>query len=322
MLPTAINNLPAQFAYQPVIENEQKLKTYDRYFLIGMGGSHLPGDLAMRWNPMFPLEVRSDYGLPPSIANAKKPLVIACSYSGNTEETIDGLTLAMRKKIPVAVIAVGGTLIELAKKHALPYVQVPDTGIQPRCALGFMLRALLKIVNDEKGLRENGKLARTLQPDAFEKMGKSLAKKLFGFIPVIYASRENTTVAWNWKIKLNETGKIPAFYNVLPELNHNEMNGFDVQPSTHGLSEKFFFIFLKDAQDHPRIQKRMAILEQLYRQRHLPVERLPLEGKTFFEKIFSSLVLADWTSFYVAQQYGLEAEQVPMVEEFKILLKA
>ncbi len=318
----AIKNFATQFTYQPVVKNAKKLKTYDRYFLIGMGGSHLPADLALLWNPNLPLEVHNDYGLPRGLASSKKPLVIACSYSGNTEETIDGLKLAIKQKIPVAIIAVGGVLIDYAQKHQLPYIQVPNTRIQPRCALGFTFRALLKLLGDEKGLRESAKLSRTLNPMAFEKQGKQLAKKLDGRVPVIYSSHKNFTLAWNWKIKLNETGKIPAFFNMLPELNHNEMNGFDIQPPTRALSERFTFILLQDKKDHPRVQKRMKILEKLYRDRGLAIEILPLEGKTLFEKVFSCLLLADWTSLFLAEHYGLESEQVPMVEEFKAMMKA
>ena len=284
-----------------------------------MGGSHLAADLAKLWNSQLPLTIVSDYGLPPEVT--KKDLVIASSYSGNTEETIDGLKIALKKKIPIVVIAVGGKLIALAIKHNLPYVQLPNTGIQPRCALGFSLRALLKIVKDERGLRESARLAKTLIPTELEKAGKTLAEKLKGRVPVIYSSRKNYAIAYNWKIKLNETGKIPAFYNVLPELNHNEMNGFDAQPSTKQLCNKFHFVFLKDKKDHPRVQKRMAILERLYRERGLPVETLELQGKTQFEKMFSSLVLADWTAVYTAEHYGLESEQVPMVEELKKLME-
>lgn len=317
MMQNAIQNFHKQFSYEPVISNRSPL-TASHYFLIGMGGSHLAADLALVWNPILPLTIVSDYGLPAGVT--KKDLVIASSYSGNTEETIDGLKIALKKKLPVVVIAVGGKLIELAKKYHLPYVQLPNTGIQPRSALGFSLRALLKIIGDEKGLRESTLLARTLKPADFEKFGKALAKKLRNCIPVIYASRRNFAIAYNWKIKLNETGKIPAFYNVLPELNHNEMNGFDVQSSTKHLCDKFYFIFLKDKNDHPRVQKRFTILEQLYRKRGLPVEAIELKGKNPFEKMFASLILADWISVFIAEHYKLESEQVPMVEEFKKLM--
>lgn len=320
MMSDAIKNFPSQFSYQPVIEQEKKIKAPSQIFFLGMGGSHLAADLALLCNPHLPLSIWSDYGLPHQIDQTKNSLVIAGSYSGNTEETIDGFNLARKKKLPVVVIAAGGKLIAEAKKNNLPFIQLPNTGIQPRMALGFALRALLKIVGDEQGLRQSAHLAKSLDPLVQENNGRALAKKLAGSVPVIYASARNMAIAYNWKIKLNETGKIPAFYNVLPELNHNEMTGFDVQPSTRPLSERFHFIFLKDKKDHPRVQKRMEILERLYRQKKLPVEIQTLEGKNAFEKVFTSLMIADWTAVAIAEQYGLESEQVPMVEEFKKLM--
>ena len=128
-------------------------------------------------------------------------------------------------------------------------------------------------------------------------------------------------LAHNWKIKFNETGKVPAFCNVFPELNHHEMTGFDVQDASRHLSEKFHFVFLKDDDDHPQVQKRMDITAKLYRDRNLPVEILMLQGQSRVEKMFSSLVLADWTAYHTGEGYGLETEQVPMVEEFKGLIQ-
>jgi glucose/mannose-6-phosphate isomerase len=161
----------------------------------------------------------------------------------------------------------------------------------------------------------------TLDPTSLEESGKKLALKLKNYIPVIYASDRNLSLAYNWKIKLNETGKIPAFYNVFPELNHNEMTGFDVVDSTKNLSDKFYFIILKDTDDNPKILKRMDILERLYKDRDLKVEVINLaEKKESWYKIFSTLILADWVAYYSAQEYGLESEQVPMVEEFKKLI--
>lgn len=317
----AILNFSKQLNFQPVIENAGRPKKYDSYFLLGMGGSHLSADLALWWNPELPLRVHSDYGLPPGVAAAKRPLIIACSYSGNTEEVIDGLKLAIKRKLPVAVIAVGGTLLVYAQKHRLPYIQIPNTGIQPRSALGLMFRALLAFLGEEKGLRDCAKLAKKIQPAEYLEKGKALAAKLQGFVPVIYASRRNFTIAWNWKIKLNETGKIPAFYNLLPEMNHNEMTGFATAPTTRALSERFYFILLKDKADHPRVQKRMEILEKLYRERQLPVQVETLAGQSPLEKAFSSLLLADWVSVYTAENYGLDSEAVPMVEEFKKMME-
>lgn len=318
----AIKNFAAQFSFRPKLENAKRLPKYQNYILLGMGGSHLAADLALVAEPELPLMVHSDYGLPALRASElKNSLIIASSYSGNTEEVLDGFEQARKKKLPLIALAVGGELIARAQKYHLPYILLPDTGIQPRSALGFSLIALMKVMNERMALRSLERLAKTLKPAALEPEGKALAARLKHSVPVIYSSRRNQSLAYNWKIKLNETGKIPAFYNILSELNHNEMTGFDVKPASRPLSEHFYFLFLKDPADHPRVRRRWEILERLYRDRGLRVEVLPLAGKNVYEKIFRSLILADWTAVYTAEQYGLESEQVPMVEEFKRLMK-
>lgn len=319
MMDRAIRDFAKQFAYEPSIENEGKLQRLPKTLVLGMGGSHLAADLLSVWNPALPLRVHSDYGLP--AGDLADTLVIASSYSGNTEEVLDGYAEAKRQGLPLAVIAVGGELIARARADAVPYVQMPDTGIQPRSALGFSLMGLLALMGLEGGLKSAAAVKEVLDPESLEEDGKKLAMQFTGKVPVIYSSRRNLPIAYNWKIKLNETGKIPAFSNVFPELNHNEMQGFDVQDSTRNVSGGFRFIFLKDGSDHPRVQKRMEIVQRLYRDRGFAVDLLALEDRNVFLKIFRSLVLADWFAFHTATRYGLEPEQVPMVEEFKGLMK-
>jgi len=318
---TAILNFSTQFAYKPKVENAKALKKKKSFLLTGMGGSHLNADLLLAIDPFFDLTIRHNYGLPEvSKQKMKDSLFIASSYSGNTEEVIDAYREARKKKIDIAVISVGGILIDLAKKDGVPYVEIPDTGIQPRSALGLSFSALLKLTGRDDVLKQMWALKKIISPQKLEKSGNALAEKLKNRVPIIYTSGRNETVAWNWKIKLNETGKIPAFYNTFPELNHNEMNGFDVVPSSKPLSEQFTFIFLRDDEDHPKIQKRMKVTERLYKQRGLSVISMSLKGKTRLEKIFVSLLIADWTAVALADIYGLESEQVPMVEEFKKLI--
>lgn len=318
----AIKSFPAQFGFVPEIANPEKLGVYERFVVLGMGGSNLAPGLLKIWKPELDIISHRDYGLPALSDDAwKKTLVIASSYSGNTEETVDGFEEAGRRGIGRACLAVGGRLLELARQSNVPYIQFPDFQIQPRSAIGLSIRGLLALMGQSAGLAETAALERFLSAgmDGFEKQGKALAEKMHGCVPVIYASSRNRAIAYNWKIKFNETGKIPAFCNVIPELNHNEMTGFDVVDATRALSEKFFFIFLCDSNlgDHPKVQKRMAITEELYRARGLRAAAVAAMGSTPFEKMFSSTTIADWAAYYTAQGYGVEADQVPMVEEFK-----
>ncbi len=320
MMSDAIKAFAKQFEFKPAIENEENLQTKENFVVVGMGGSHLAADIAKNIQPDLKLHIRSDYGLPEmSEEDLQNSLIICSSYSGNTEEVVEAYNQAQEKGLAIAVVCVGGKLLELAKQDGNPYVQMPDTGIQPRSALGFSLLAILRVMGLDSLIEKAGLLSTSLKPEELEERGKELAERAKDKVPVIYTSRANFSIAYNWKIKLNETGKIPAFYNVLPELNHNEMNGFDAQDSSRHLSEDFYFIFLHDNTDHPKIQKRMEVVQKLYQDRDLKFEVVDLEGD-IFTKIFISLIIADWFAVHTAEIYGLESEQVPMIEEFKKLI--
>ena len=242
MMRDAVLSFHTQFAFEPVINNKEVLGSHIKFLFAGMGGSHLAADILRGWDPSLDMIIWHNYGLPAIAEEALRArLFIANSYSGNTEETIDALTQALKIGMSCCAIAVGGKLLEIAQQRGLPYIQLPDTGIQPRSALGFSIQALCTLLGLTEAACEARALADTLKPQELESLGQALADRLHDKVPVIYSSFRNQAVAYNWKIKFNETGKIPAFYNTLPELNHNEMTGFDVQEASRHLSERFSF---------------------------------------------------------------------------------
>ncbi len=317
----AIRNFPNQLRFEPFIENKDGLGKFENFIVCGMGGSHLAADLLKTWNPSFNLVIHHDYGLPMLANNLNNYLIIISSYSGNTEEAIDSFNKAIAKNLQVACVSTGGKLLELAIEHKKPYITIPDTGIEPRSALGFSIVSLLKLMKEEQALSEIKKIADSINMNKAEKEGKILAKKLKNFTPIIYTSTKNEPIAYNWKIRFNETGKIPSFCNTFPELNHNEMVGFDGENKTKSLLKHFYFIFLKDKTDHPRIILRMDTLKNIFEKKGFFVEILELEGKNIWGKIFSSLLLADWTAYYTAEQYGLKAQETEIINKFKETLK-
>src|SRR5580693_7240599 len=135
----AIKNLNRQFAFKPKVENASKLKKSKKFVICGMGGSDLPGLLFKLSSPESDIVIWEDYGLPP-LKDLKERLIIVVSYSGNTEEAISSLQEAKRLNLRRAVLGTGGKLLEVAKKQRTAYVHIPNTGIQPRSGLGFMLR--------------------------------------------------------------------------------------------------------------------------------------------------------------------------------------
>ncbi len=322
MMSKAILDFNKQFDYKPVLENREGKPEFKNIILVGMGGSHLSAGILNKIKPELNIYIHKNYGLPKLSENyLKESLIILSSYSGNTEEVLSAKREASQRGLKSLTISAGGKLMESAQKEKRPFIKLPDTNIQPRMALGFSTKALMKVLGLETELLEVTKLKDNLSPESLKEQGKDLARKLNGKVPVIYASADNISLAYNWKIKFNETGKIPAFFNVFPELNHNEMTGFDVQNVSKNLSEKFTFILLRDLADYEEIQKRMDVLKQLYIKRGLKVEEIFVSGLNIYEKIFSTLIIGDWTALYIASNYGLESEQVPMIEEFKKLIE-
>lgn len=287
-----------------------------------MGGSHLAADVLKTYSPYAArITVHSDYGLPDILdADLKNCLVIACSHSGNTEEVLDGFNEALQKNLPVAAISTGGRLAELAQQRSLPHITIPDSKIPPRLAIGYHFRAILKIMGEDSALNETEKLAQTLNSQELEPAGRKLAEKISGRIPVICASAKKTAVAQNWKVALNETAKIPAALSVIPESNHNELEGFLGKFTTQELSEKLIFIFLEDNYDHPKNKKRLALTADLYQEAGLVVEKIQLAGENHWHKIFSASLLANWTGYYLAQINKTDPEETAAVEKFKQMM--
>jgi glucose/mannose-6-phosphate isomerase len=318
MMRDAILSINEQLAYAPVVSDPEKLKSMGQVVLVGMGGSNLAGDILRRALPTAKILPHRNYGLPVlGEADLRYSLIIANSYSGNTEETISAYEEAKRRKCLTAVVASGGELLERAKESAIPHVKLPATGTQPRSAVGYSLKATMKLMGLEEELNKVTALSKTLRPEKYEERGEKVAAAVRDHVPIIYASAKNIAIAYNWKIKFNETGKIPAFYNVFPELNHNEIEGFDAKSTTQRLSERMSFIFIFDEEDHPRVIRRMEVLALQLRDKRFTVIEVNLEGESIYEKMFNSLTLASFTALYTAEAYGLDPEDVPMIEDFK-----
>jgi glucose/mannose-6-phosphate isomerase len=236
--------------------------------------------------------------------------VIASSYSGNTEEALDAFRSAGERGVSRAVIAAGGMLLEGGRQAGVPCVQLPE-GVPPRMAVVAGTIALLALLGEDRGLKEIREMENTTWGD-LEHTGAERATRLAGMIPIIYSSNRNAELAYIWKIMLNETGKIPAFHNIFPEANHNEIEGLA------GDDRKFRFILLVDSEDDLRIQKRMAVFERMMEDR---AERVLLNEGTTFRGIFASILEASWTAYYVAKKSGAEPEATPTIEAFKKQMK-
>ncbi len=165
------------------------------------------------------------------------------------------------------------------------------------------------------------RLETRIEPKRLEESGKRIAKTVLGRIPLIYSSPFHESLAYNWKIRFNETSKTHAFMHVFPELNHNEMSAYEKPRYTSPLSKLFFVIMLRDEKDHTRIQKRMRLTARLISGSAKGVEVVNLRGKTVLEKMFKNLVLADWAAYWLAFLRKVDPTPVRVIETFKEQMK-
>lgn len=317
-----ILNFSNQFSFKPQIKNVDNLVTsFTKVVVGGMGGSHLAGEIIKTLKPEMSFSIYSDYGLPIlSEEDFKKTLFVAISHSGNTEETFSFAEAVFERGGNLAIISTGGKLLSFADDKKIPFIKTSMDALQPRFSLGFLINALSKILGDIETSLELDSLKNKLHPIDFEAKGMNLSQSLFEKIPLIYTSRKNASIGYIWKIKFNETAKIPAFCNVFPELNHNEMESFDLSVESQKLSENFLVIFINDDTDTEKIKKRMEITRGLLQKRGIKTIEIKLKGESFFERMFNSLILADWVSYYIALSYKRDPQTVPLIEEFKKLI--
>lgn len=312
-------NFADQFAWEPDILRGERLPEKPSHIIVcGMGGSHLGARLILRHDPSLPISIHSDYGLPREPAERLRgALIVASSYSGETEETLDSARSAVEEGLSVAVITTGGALASFAEKHSLPMILVPKKNVEPRMAIGAWMLALARLMRDASLENEIRQAGINIDVQKGKVDGEALAKRLVGSIPLIYSSTLNAPIAYFWKIAFNETSKVPAFYNLFPEVCHNELSGFDIHEHTRKLSSKMSVIFLKDTSDHPRIAKRMKIMRELLSEQNIVTTDIELSGENGLEKALNGILAGVWTATALAKEYGVVDSITPLISEFK-----
>ncbi|OGG47656.1 hypothetical protein A3D66_01110 [Candidatus Kaiserbacteria bacterium RIFCSPHIGHO2_02_FULL_50_9] len=317
MIPQELIAFPNQFSFQPIVENQERLRKGRLTVVGGMGGSALVAGLLNTIDPALGFITHRDYGLP-LLPEALFPdtLFIASSASGNTEETLDFARTVENRGFSLAVIAGGGELLNFALKRHLTLVKLPHTSLPPRMSTGYLAIALAALTNAKNLVANFQGLSHTLSAARTHEEGRVLAQSLAQKVPLIYASTTNFPLAYYWKITFNETAKIPAFCTSVPEMSHNEIEGFDGRRPSFPSK----VIFLVDTQDHPRILKRMSITQELYRKQNVETMSLSLHGEPM-QKIFGSVHLAIATSLSLAGAYGNEAIRTPLISSLKERMK-
>ncbi|MBL7827009.1 MAG: bifunctional phosphoglucose/phosphomannose isomerase [Saprospiraceae bacterium] len=318
-----IARFPAQLEEALGIAQKVTLKKhnapYRSVFISGLGGSGIGGGFVqdfVRGICKLPVVVSKGYSAPNWIN--KHTLAICSSYSGNTEETISTFEQLLGTGAKIVVIASGGKLIELAKKHGLDFVQVPGGWSSPRACMGYSIVAQLGILRAAKLIP--GKLfnqveaARKLlikDQAAIQKSARKIAGFLHGKTPVLYVADQMEAVAVRWRQQINENAKMLCWHHVVPEMNHNELVGWrDQRPDVA-------VIWLRNRDDFQRTATRLDINKEIVQHYTQTSIELWSKGKSLIEKAFYFVHLGDWMSFYLAELHQVDPIEIKVIDFLK-----
>jgi glucose/mannose-6-phosphate isomerase len=301
---------------------------FQHILITGMGGSAIGGVLLaglVADESRVPISVWRDYGLP-AYVQGPDHLVVACSYSGNTEETLSTFREARKRGATTAAITTGGKLAALAGESDAALVRF-DYESQPRAALGHAFFHLLGAVSRaislpdySEDVREAVEVMGALQSeivpevDVEENAAKQLARRAEGRQLVVLGAGHLAGVANRWKTQVNENAKQWAFFEMMPELDHNSVCGFGMPEA---VPDYTLVVMLRSEADPPRLQARWDVTAELLEREGVPTEMVYGRGESTLSQMLSLIHVGDFVSLYLAVLNGVDPTPVEPIAFLK-----
>lgn len=301
------------------------IKRVQNIQISGMGGSAISGDLIASYTNdrlSIPVMVNRHYKLPKWVD--EHTLFIGCSYSGNSGEILASTHQALQQGAQVVVITSGGTLLELAQRKDLPYVKIPG-GLPARAALPYNFVLQYQLFRNLEFINENDDpLLETLdllreQSHSYQNIEEneaiSLAEAIRDTLCIIYSDGKILApVNARWRTQFEENAKTLCYGNVLPEMNHNEIVGWE---NIAHLTGRLSVIFLQDKEDDKRITKRIDVTRELIQESAASVFNFSSRGESRMARMFSLIQFGDWTSLYLALITNTDPTPLPRIDLLK-----
>ena len=317
-----IRDFPDQLKEALAIGRNAKLGApdagYTNVVVTGLGGSGIGGRIAaqaLAAEATCPIEVYSNYYLPAYVG--KGSLVIACSYSGNTEETLAAMHQAMDKGARVVCITSGGTMLETAKAKGLDHIVIPG-GNPPRTMLAYSLTQQFFILKHFGIIKSDfeASMARAAEQlksgqEAIKTEAKELAEKLYGKRTIIYSEAATEAVSIRFRQQLNENSKELCWHHAIPEMNHNELVGWA------GGDKSLAVIIFRHKDDYDRSQMRMEINKEVFAKYTPNVYEVWSKGDDRLERQLYLIHLGDWASWYLSEKKGVDATEIGVINMLK-----
>lgn len=305
----------------------ESYRRVDRVLVLGMGGSAIAGDFLADLQALeggIPVQVHRDYGLPGPAD--EKTLVVACSYSGNTEETLQAFEKAWRPGVKAVACTTGGSLATLCQMKGVPVFPIELIG-EPRSAVGLAFFVLLGFLQRlglgpdrsqavARAIKEMERLAQEIAPSvpASANPAKHLAAELRGKVAVVYGAQHLSAAARRWKTQLAENAKAWAFFELLPELNHNSIEGLRFPP---GAAQQLCILLLRSSLYHPRLARRCELTTKLLAEAGFPCVPVEARGEEPLAQIMTAVLLGDYVSYYLGMLHGVDPSPVPNLDRLK-----
>ncbi len=302
---------------------------HDDFVIGGMGGSGISGDYvaAVVDDSQIRVTGHKDYAPLPGWVSRVRPLVVGVSYSGNTEETLSVVDEASRLDLPLAALTTGGRLKELSSEAGWPTVDLP-AGLQPRAALGYLFGAALRVVGESSGisdfisdLTEAADVADEITTEGSTAWleAERLAAALGNRVSIVYGGGTiSSTAAQRWKTQINENAKMPAWWSVLPELDHNEIVSWETLPEM--TRQIFAIVALCDGSDADRVSDRYGHTRKLTEYAVPWAGNFQSTGRSAAARIISLTAVGDLVSWMLAVNAGVDPVPVGTIEKLKKLL--
>ena len=293
--------------------------------ICGMGGSAAGGDLLksyLQGEAKVPIEVNRGYALPQYVG--KNTLVFAISYSGNTEETLSAYRDGLSRSARIIAITSGGKLKEFCEKDGIDLLKITG-GMPPRATFGYLFFPMLTLLErlelvgpKEEEIRETIQnlqvLCKEYSPQSKLNLAKEISEKIKGHLLLIYAPEHLAGCAVRWKNQFNENSKTMAFFSLLPEMNHNEI---EVWAMASEIMKKFYLLFLRDNGENERIRQRIIITENILKDKVAGIQHIVSRGKCLLSRLHSLICLCDWVSTYLALASSIDPVPTPMIDLLK-----
>jgi glucose/mannose-6-phosphate isomerase len=313
-----------EYAWKNKVDiNSSYKQNINNIVIAGMGGSAMSADLLksfLKDELQIPLYVNRDYVLPKFVD--ENTLVIISSYSGNTEESISCFKDAVKKSCKIMAVSTGGWIKKFADENDFPCINLKE-GFQPRFALGVSFFTLLKILQSMELISSQDEVVnkitllwkkKGIEYSGEENIARKHAEELIGFIPIIYSSSNFEAIGYRLKCQFNENSKLHAFHNVIPELNHNEIIGWETFLEKQ-LNAKL--ITIVDNDYHTQIMKRFKLTVELAQKSGVEIIVLKSNEKNIKVRIMDLIFLGDWITYYMAVLRGFDPSEIDYIHELK-----